>query len=203
MRRLDDLHSRTVQIYEEHAHAWDEHRPRVFFEQHWLDKFINLLPQKGRVLDVGCGAGVPIAEYVLNCGLQLTGLDASSKMLEIASSRFPGATWINRDMREMQLGEQFDGIVSWDAFFHLTQQEQRRVLLLFADHLSADGALLLTIGYESGEVTGTVEGDEVYHSSLAPSEYKAILNTVGFENVEIELEDERCGFHSLLLAKRG
>ena len=81
MRRLDYIHSRTVQIYEKHARAWDEHRPRVFFEQHWLDKFIKLLPSEGQVLDVGCGAGEPIARYFLKCGLQVTGLDASSKML--------------------------------------------------------------------------------------------------------------------------
>lgn len=202
MRRLDEIHSRTVHIYENNAFAWDEHRSRHFFEQQWLDKFIKLLPLEGRVLDVGCGAGEPIAEYLLKHGLQLTGLDASQKMLEIARSRFPKATWIKRDMRKLELDTKFDGIVSWNAFFHLKQEEQRQVLILFADHLTSDGSLLLTIGHESGEVTGTVEGEKVYHSSLEPDEYKAILNTVGFKRIEIELEDESCGFHSILLAKR-
>lgn len=202
MQRFADIHSRTVQVYEKHAYGWDEHRPRVFFEKKWLDKFIEFLPPHGRVLDVGCGAGEPISEYFLKCGFELTGLDASPKMLEISSSRFPMATWVEMDMRELKLDTKFDGIISWDGFFHLNQEEQRQVLLLFAEHLSSDGSLLLTIGHESGEVTGTVEGEQVYHSSLAPEEYKIILNSAGFETVEIELEDESCGFHSILLAKR-
>jgi cyclopropane fatty-acyl-phospholipid synthase-like methyltransferase len=167
-----------------------------------MDKFITLLPPGGRVLDVGCGAGEPIAEYCLKRGLQLTGLDASQKMLEISKSRFPKSTWINMDMRELKLDTKFDGIVSWNAFFHLKPEEQRQVLILFADHLTSDGSLLLTIGHESGEVTGTVEGEKVYHSSLTATEYRAILNTVGFNRIEIELKDESCGSHSILLAKR-
>ena len=202
MRKLDDIHRRTVQIYERNAEAWDEHRTRIFFEQNWLDKFIELLPAEGQVLDVGCGAGEPIAQYFLKRGLKLTGLDAAPKMLEISKSRFPTATWIEMDMREMKLDTRFDGIASWNGFFHLNQEEQRQTLLLFADHLKSNGSLLLSIGHESGEVTGTVEGEEVYHSSLASDEYKAILNTIGFESVEIELQDESCGFHSILLATR-
>ena len=202
MQRFADIHSRTVQVYEKHAYAWDEHRPRVLFEKKWLDKFIEHLSPQGRILDVGCGAGEPISEYFLKHGFELTGLDASPKMLEISSSRFPMATWVEMDMRELKLDTQFDGIISWDGFFHLNQEEQRQVLLLFVEHLSSEGVLLLTIGHESGEVTGIVEGDEVYHSSLAPEEYEIILNSAGFEKVEIELEDESCGFHSILLAKR-
>lgn len=202
MKRLSDIHLRTLQIYEKHAHAWDEHRPRVLFEKDWLDKFIMLLPAGGRILDVGCGAGEPISEYFIKRGFALTGLDASPKMLAISRNRFPTASWIEMDMRQLKLDTKFDGIVSWDGFFHLNQEEQRQVLVLFAEHLNPDGSLLLTIGHESGEVTGTVEGEEVYHSSLAPDEYKAILNKIGFEKVELVLEDEGCECHSILLAKK-
>lgn len=202
MQNLKAIHSRTIQVYEENAHGWDKHRPRAFFEKNWLDKFIQLLPLKGQVLDLGCGAGEPISQYLLEQEFKLTGLDASSKMLEICTSRFPMGTWVKMDMRELKLDKLFDGIISWDGFFHLTQEEQRQALQRFAEHLKPDGALLLTIGHESGEVTGIVEGKEVYHASLAAEEYKEILNTLGFENIEIVLEDESCGCHSILLAKR-
>ncbi len=203
MKTSDRIHRRIVDIYDQHARAWDQHRPRVFFEKQWLDKFIDLLPSAGRVLDVGCGAGEPIAAYFLQRGLAVTGLDASTTMLEIFRSRLPAADWVNMDMRRLELNTRFDGIVSWDGFFHLTQHAQRQVLVRFADHLSHDGALLLTIGHEAGEVTGTVEGEAVYHSSLDPNEYRAILAHAGFDKIEIKLEDENCGFHSVLLAKRG
>ena len=105
-------------------------------------------------------------------------------------------------MRELNLADTFDGIISWDGFFHLNHEEQRRALHLFADHLNAAGCLLLTIGHEPGEVTGVVEAEEVYHSSLAPDEYREILHRIGFNKIEIKLEDKDCAFHSVLLAKR-
>ncbi|RMF59190.1 MAG: class I SAM-dependent methyltransferase [Calditrichaeota bacterium] len=202
MQNLDEIYHQTIQIYDRHAHAYDQHRSRKFFEKKWLDKFIASLPPQGRVLDVGCGAGEPIAKYLLQCGFQLTGVDASSKMLEISRSRFPTATWIKMDMRELNLETKFDGIIAWDSFFHLKPQEQREVLILFAKHLSSQGSLLLTVGNEFGETTGYVEGEPVYHSSLSPEEYKTILKTIGFKKIEIVLEDESCDFHSLLLARK-
>ena len=202
MRKLDLIHSRTIKIYEKHANGWDRHRPRVFFEKAWLDKLIALLPTGGRVMDIGCGSGEPISSYLISCGFDVTGLDASAAMLEIANSRFPDANWIHMDMRELDLDRKFDGIISWDGFFHLKQDEQRQALRSFADHLAAEGAMMLTIGHEAGEVTGVVEGEEVYHASLAPEEYQSILESLGFRSIEIELEDESCGFHSVLLASR-
>lgn len=203
MKNLDDIHRQTIQIYEKHALGWDKHRPRVLFEQYWLDQFIKALPEQASVLDVGCGAGVPIAEYLLQRGLLLTGLDAALSMLALCQSRFPDASWVHRDMRDLNLETKFDGILSWDSFFHLKQAEQRQLLPVLAKHVKAQGVLLLTIGHEAGEVTGTVEGETVYHASLAVDEYVSILNGLGFNQFEIKLEDEDCGFHSVLLAKRG
>jgi len=42
-------------------------------------------------------------------------------MLEISKTRFPNASWIAMDMRKLKLDTKFDGIVSWDGFFHLNQ----------------------------------------------------------------------------------
>ena len=200
MKDLDAIHQLTPQVYEKNAHRWDQQRPRVFFEQQWLDKFIANIPANGTVLDVGCGAAVPISEYCINQGLTLTGLDASPAMLAMAESRFPEASWIEMDMRALQLETKFDGILSWDGFFHLNQDEQRQTLELFANHLNPNGTLMLTIGHESGEVTGTVAGQPVYHASLAPDEYQTILASLGFKQIEMVFEDEHCGFHSVLLA---
>ncbi len=203
MREFDLIHQQTTEIYNRHASAWDEHRPGVFFERKWLDKFIGYLAPHSTVLDVGCGAGQPISGYLIKQGFQLTGVDASVRMLEISRRRFPGADWIEMDMRQLDLPNKFDGIIGWDSFFHLNQHEQRKVLELFSEHLGESAVLMLTIGHEAGEVLGTVEGDQVYHASLQIDEYLAILRTQGFNHFDYELEDRDCGFHSILLAKRG
>ncbi|MEM1270256.1 MAG: hypothetical protein AAGI08_09420 [Bacteroidota bacterium] len=64
-----EIHRRTQDTYEAHAAAWDQQRPRVFFERDWLNRFTPCLPAGGTVLDTGCGAGEPIARYLIEEGL--------------------------------------------------------------------------------------------------------------------------------------
>ncbi|MGB0562162.1 MAG: class I SAM-dependent methyltransferase [Spirulinaceae cyanobacterium] len=195
-----DIHNRTIETYEAHAKAWDEQRSKVLFEKNWLDRFIAYLPTGGEVLDIGCGAGVPIAQYLLRQGFNLTGVDASPTMISLSSSRFPEGKWIVMDMRSLSLPQSFDGIVGWDSFFHLDPDEQRTTLSSFCQNLNPGGTLLLTIGDKAGEVLGRVDGKQVYHSSLDPTEYKEILISVGFSKVTIVCCDKNCGERSVLLA---
>lgn len=153
------------------------------------------------MLDLGCGAGVPVAEYLISRGFELTGADASSSMLALAQKRFPTAEWIELDMRGLSLQKKFDGILAWDSFFHLSQDEQRALLPRLAEHLKQGGALLLTIGHEAGEVLGSVNDAEVYHSSLDEEEYRRILSDLGFQTLTIVLKDTSCGERSVLLAE--
>ncbi len=152
------------------------------------------------MLDVGCGAGEPISKYLIEQACSVTGIDSSPAMIDICKSRFSDEEWIVMDMRELALDKQFDGIAAWDSFFHLKPDEQRGTLQRFIQHLRPGGALLLTVGHEAGEVLGTVEGEAVYHSSLSPQEYKHILGSAGFKDVEMSLEDETCD-RTVLLAR--
>lgn len=201
MSEFDEIHKRTGAIYEKNAEAWDRHRSRSLLEKPWLDKFIQLLPPGGSVLDVGCGAGEPISSYLALQGMSVTGVDTSQSMIEICRRKLPDQRWHVMDMCELAVDKQFDGIIAWDSFFHLNQDEQRRSLQRFFVHLCSPGALLLTVGHKAGEVLGTVEGETVYHSSLSPQEYKYILGSAGFQNVEMVIKDESCD-RTVLLASR-
>lgn len=199
-KNFSKIHSRTIQIYESEALHWDKDRSRSLFEREWLDRFLNLLPSKGSVLDVGCGAGEPITAYVQSKGFFVTGVDTSPTLLKICETRIPSAELLLMDMRKLELNKKFDGIIAWDSFFHLNQSEQREVLPLFLKHLKPQGSMLLTVGPRAGEVLGTVGREQVYHSSLSSDEYKAILSGGGLSTIEIEYEDPKCGLHTVLLA---
>ena len=200
MANLREIHRTTIATYEANATAWDSQRPKMLFEKPWLDRFVRRLPENGEILDVGCGAGVPIAQYLIDLGFAVTGIDASPKMIELSRRRFPQHQWRVMDMRALSLGRSFDGIISWDGFFHLDPDEQRDALRIFCRHLRPGGALLLTVGDEAGEVLGIVNGEQVYHASLAPAEYRSILEQHGFTAIEIVLRDPDCDQHSVLLA---
>ena len=196
------LASRTQGIYERQARRFDAERPKVLFERPWLDRFLALVGSGGRVLDLGCGAGDPIAAYMIAGGYRVVGVDASGAMLDMARRRFPEAEWHQADMRRLHLDQCFDGIIAWDSFFHLMPDEQRAVLRLLAQHLKEGAALLLTVGPGAGEVAGWVGDEPVYHSSLAPSEYEGILGELGIRIVAFVPEDPTCDGHTVLLAAK-
>src|SRR5262245_20737245 len=60
---------RIMDLYQQHATDWDKERGRDLFEKPWLDRFLALLPPGASVLDIGCGAGEPIARYLDREGL--------------------------------------------------------------------------------------------------------------------------------------
>lgn len=199
---LSSLAGLTQEIYERNALLFDAGRSKVLFERAWIDRFLGVLGQDGHVLDLGCGSAEPIAAYILSRGFALTGVDASMEMLRLARSRFPQGDWRLADMRDLELPQSFDGIIAWDSFFHLTKAEQRMVLPKLAAHLLPGGALMLTVGPKEGEVDGWVGGDRVYHASLSPGEYRAILSDLDIDVLDFVPEDPDCGYRSVLLARR-
>jgi hypothetical protein len=57
----------TPKVYERHAERFDCERPKSLVERAWLSRFLSLLPDSARILDAGCGAGVPIAIWPRYC----------------------------------------------------------------------------------------------------------------------------------------
>ena len=149
--------NQTRAVYEAQAAAYDAQRSRSLFEARWLARFAACLPEGGRVLDLGCGAGEPIARWFMAEGFTLTGVDFAGAMLDIARQRWPEGDWRQADMRSLDLGERFDGIIAWDSFFHLTEAEQRETLRRMAAHLAPGGSLLFTAGPEAGEAAALTQ----------------------------------------------
>ena len=192
----------TQDIYQRRAKGWDAHRPRVFFERPWLDRFLEHVPDGGHVLDLGCGAGEPVGAYILSRGFELTGVDYSGAMIDMARARFPDASWHVGDMRALTLQGPFDGVISWDGSFHLSRDEQRALIAGLGRLVRPGAPVMLTIGPGDGETTGMVEGETVYHASLSQAAYRDAFDRAGFDIVDLVVEDAACDMHSILLARK-
>ena len=161
---------RIVDLYQRHARQWDEARGRNLFERAWLDRFTAVLPAGGSVLDIGCGSGEPIARHLIASQFAVTGIDAAPAMIDLCRSRFPSASWLVADMRELALGRRFDGLIAWDSFFHLRPEDQRVMFRVFAAHAEANAALMFTSGPAFGEAIGSFEGSRsITAVSIRPS----------------------------------
>lgn len=192
-----------LSLYQRHADAFASQRSCALFEKSWLDKFIATMEGAGHILDIGCGNGQPIAEYFIQQGFLLTGIDGAAAMLNRARSRFPDHCWREQDMRQLSLEHTFDGLIAWDSFFHLSQDDQRKMFPLFARHSHPGSALMFTSGPENGIAMGQFEGEPLFHASLAPDEYRALLAEQGFTVIEMVKEDPHCAGHTIWLAKKG
>jgi len=72
---------------------------------------------------------------------------------DICTRRFPSQNWIVADRRDMGLGTEFNGIIAWDSFFHLTPENQRSIFPLFRKHSAPNAALLFTSGPVGGIIS--------------------------------------------------
>lgn len=191
-----------VGLYQRHAAVWDRLRaPGSLFERPWLDQFLALIPEKETILDVGCGAGLPISGYFVSRGYGVMGVDTSEPLLAMSRSRFPEQEWKVADMRTLDLGRRFAGIVAWHSFFHLCPEDQRGMFPIFARHAAEAGALMFTSGPQHGSVIAEFEGEPLYHGSLDPAEYRALLDENGFEVVKHVADDPSCGGTTIWLAR--
>ncbi|WP_168201807.1 class I SAM-dependent DNA methyltransferase [Phreatobacter aquaticus] len=146
--------------------------------------------------------GEPIARHLIDAGFRVTGVDIAQAMIDLCRQRFPGQAWFQADMRHLDLGRRFDGLIAWDSFFHLTRDDQRAMFPIFARHVVLGGCLLFTTGPTDGEVIGEVFGDPLFHASLAADEYRQLLDRNGFAVVSHVVEDPDCGFHTVWCARK-
>lgn len=188
-------------LYKRFAKAWQRvRRQSDFVEKNWLDLFLNQIKPHGTILDLGCGDGQPIAEYCVEKGFPIVGIDSAKPFIKAANKQFPEQVWMQEDMRSFPITQKFDAIIAWDSLFHLTRNDQKMMFTRFEQLSTPDAALMFTSGHSNGEAIGDFNGHELYHASLAEEEYRALLIEHGFGLLSYKLEDQNCGGRSVWLA---
>ena len=191
-----------IDVYRRYGARWARLRGDQLAEGAWLDRFCSLLPAGTKVLDIGCGSGLPIARELIRRGFGVTGVDGAPEMLALFRHNLPDAPAVLADMRALALGETFAGILAWDSFFHLSPADQRTMFARFQAHAASGAALMFTSGPAEGSAIGELEGEPLYHGSLDPEEYRSLLESAGFRPVSHVVEDPICGHRTVWLAQR-
>lgn len=173
-------------------------------------QLIDLLPRGARVLDHGCGSGVPTTRQLADAGLEVVGVDESAVMLELAAARVPNATFARRDLRDLgpDLGS-FDAVASFFALLMLPRADIPEVLRGLGARLNPGG--LLALGMVAGDLDA-VEipflGVPVAVSAYPYDELAGAVAAAGFtvetaDEVDVAAEGGRVETQQFLLARRG
>ena len=153
-----------------------------------LEFFNNLLPPHGHILDAGCGAGEPVAKYLVEHGFQVTGVDVSPQILEIAKKQVPGATFLEGDMTRLTFSDQvFDGVVSLYAIWHISRQKHGLVFDNFYRVLKPKGVLFFNTGVHPMDGINNFLGARMYWSSPSTDNTLQLVKGAGFEILRDEV----------------
>ncbi len=147
-----------------------------------LARLIELLPERARVLDLGCGAGVPVTAALASCA-EVVGVDISAVQIEQARKQVPEAAFIVADIAEQAFeASTFDAVVCFYALFHLPREEHRPLLERIATWLRPGGYLLATFARRShpGYTEPDFFGAPMYWSHFDGDWYTGVLRELGF-----------------------
>lgn len=198
----DSTEVSVIDVYQRHGAAWAKLRNSRLVERAWMDRFCGLIPEGGSIVDIGCGSGLPIAVELIERGFDVTGVYGTLTMIGLFKHNLPGVAVHLADMRELALGQCFQGLWAWDSFFHLSPDDQRDIFPRFQAHAEPGAALMFSSGNAEGEAIGELEGDRLYHGSLDPDEYRSLLDGAGFTVIAHVVEDPDCGHRTIWLARQ-
>lgn len=178
-------------------------RRRFFKERVYVDRVVAKLEPGSRVLDLGCGNGVPIAAYLLSCGLALTGIDVSREQIARAKAKCPAGEFRREDMTRVRFAARsFDAIIAWDSVFHVPRATHATLFTSFRRWLVPGGVLLLSLGGSSWEGHAEMFGTSFFYSGFAPRTSLKLLRNAGLTIELHEVDDPSSRRHMAILASR-
>jgi 2-polyprenyl-3-methyl-5-hydroxy-6-metoxy-1,4-benzoquinol methylase len=178
--------------YDAIAERYFQQYGRSQVRDRWLEELVALLPRRARVLDLGCGAGIPIARELATRGFGVTGVDSSARQIELARSSVPGAGFIHADMTNVEFAtKSFDAVVAFYAITHVPREEHAILLRRIASWLEPGGIFLASLGAAS--LPGSTEawlGTHMFFSHYDAQANERLVRDAGFSIERAEVIDE-------------
>lgn len=165
--------------------------------QKWIGEFTQEFKKGAEILDVGCGAGRD-AMYLSSKGLEVTGIDYSNKLIDIAKKKVPGVKFIVMDFEDLKFStNSFDGVWANACLYHLPKKNLPKVLDSIHKILKEEGLFFIDLRAGEGEkFTNENRGNAMlrrYGSYYNPKEAEDMLHEAGFKSVAYELDSIEAG----------
>lgn len=154
-----------------------------------LKEFVNLVRPEGNILDLGCGPGHHSKIFV-DTGFNVTGIDLSNEMIELAKKEEPRAAFIKMDITHLKFKKKsFDGIWASASLLHIPKNKIGEALNKIYSILRADGTFYISLKEGKGEESiqdDRYGGVEKFYSYYQVSEIKALLENIGFNILKFD-----------------
>jgi SAM-dependent methyltransferase len=126
--------------------------PEDYIEE--TEFFSRVIKEKAEIdvkslLHLGCGGGRN--DFTFQKLFDVTGVDISEEMLEMAKKLNPSSEYIHGDMRTIRMGRTFDSIAALDSVNYMKNEEELSQLFQTAYEYLNPGGVFLTVVEESSE----------------------------------------------------
>jgi SAM-dependent methyltransferase len=161
---------------------WSAARVADPARERYLGVLLDNLPKGASVLDLGCGSGALLTRHLAE-RFHVTGVELSSRMVQLARRNVPSATFVCADMALVTFPPNgFDGACAFYSLTHLPQEELPPLLHKVASWLKPGG--LFVASMSSGEDPGSVEDDWVggvpmYFAGRAAEKNEELVENAG------------------------
>lgn len=184
MRKKD-----VVEFFDRMAPQWDADMIRHD------DVIATILDNAGvkpgvRVLDVACGTGVLIPDYLARGVESVTGVDISPEMIRIAREKFSqdNVRFLCADVENAPL-EEYDVIMVYNAFPHFPEPEE--LIKSLVGHLAIGGMLTIAHGMSRAQIDHHHEGTASKVSCGLMSEHALAAMMRKYLDVTVKISDDR------------
>jgi SAM-dependent methyltransferase len=180
-RRPQDIVADGYDQVAERYLAWSPGRPSGA-RQRVLELADSAIPRGTDVLELGCGAGVPMTAR-LAAGRRLTGVDVSATQLALARRNVPSAAFLQADLTTLERPTaSLDAVVAFYVLTHVPREELPPLLGRIRGWLRPGGALFASFGVEHDP--GTIEPDwlgvPMYFSHFSARVNRRLVEAAGF-----------------------
>lgn len=172
--------------------AWSDLQPSST-RLRYLALALERIPPGSNVLELGCGAGVPMTTALVE-GRTLTGIDISATQIGMARRNVPRATFIQADMTTLDFEPgSFDAVVAFYSLTHVPRYEQLPLLEHIRTWLRPGGLFLASMGADDSP--GGVEswlGVPMYFSHFGARANRRLVERAGLviERTDLAIEPE-------------
>ena len=178
-------------VADEYAEEFYEELKRKPFDREILDIFAASVTDQGLVCELGCGPG-QVARYLRDRGVDIYGVDLSSRQVECARRLNPDIRFERGDMLALSAPDSsLAGVVSFYAIIHLRREDAPRALRVIHKALRPGGRLLFS--FHGGK--GTLHRDEWYDKLVS-------IDVTLFEREEMAGYLEESGFEVERIVER-
>jgi len=170
----------------------------------YLEKLNALLKPKSTILDIGCGAGIPIDKYFIEKGHRIIGIDISEKQIELARKNVIKAKFEIKDISKLKENEyQVDAVVSFYTIFHLKKETHADIFKKINSFLPNGGLILITMGSTEWEgIEDDFHGVKMFWSHYDSKKNAEIVKNAEFEIFLDEIDTSGGEKHQIIMARK-